>query len=81
MKKIIVYSTPTCAFCSFVKQFLDEKGLEHEEIDISLDEKEMEKIKKETGQIGVPVTLIANDYIVGFDKKKIEKALSDNGYI
>jgi len=81
MKKIIVYSTPTCAFCSFVKKFLDDMGLEHQEIDISQDEKEMEKIKEETGQMGVPVTLIGDQYIVGFDKKKLEKALKENGYI
>ncbi len=43
MKKIIVYTTPTCVFCPLVKRFLDEKGVEYEEIDVSSDTNEMEK--------------------------------------
>ncbi len=75
MKKIIVYTTPTCVFCPLVKRFLDERGVEYEEIDVSSDTGEMEKMKEKTGQMGVPVVLIGDDAVVGFDKKKIEKLL------
>ncbi len=75
MKKIIVYTTPTCVFCPLVKNFLDGKGVEYEEIDVSSDANEMEKMKEKTGQMGVPVVLIGDDAVVGFDKKKIEELL------
>ncbi len=74
-KKIIVYTTPTCVFCPLVKKFLDEKGVEYEEIDVSSNSEEMEKMKEKTGQMGVPVVLIGDDIVVGFDKKKIEELL------
>ncbi len=75
MKKVIVYTTPTCVFCPLVKNFLDGKGVEYEEIDVSSDANEMEKMKEKTGQMGVPVVLIGDDAIVGFDKNKIEELL------
>lgn len=74
-KKIIVYTTPVCAFCSLVKKFLDEKGVGYEEIDVSSDANEMEKMKEKTGQMGVPVVLIGDKAVVGFDRKKIEELL------
>ncbi len=32
-------------------------------------------MKEKTGQMGVPVTLIGDEAVVGFDKKKIEELL------
>lgn len=37
--KIKVYTTDNCAFCFTLKEFLKEKNIEFEEIDISQDEK------------------------------------------
>ncbi len=77
MKKIIVYTTPTCAFCPMVKNFLKEKGVEYEEIDVNENKEALEEMKEKTGQIGVPVTLIGEEAIVGFNKKKIEELLKE----
>ncbi len=76
-KKITVYTTPTCVFCPLVKKFLDEKGVEYEEVDVGSNSGEMEKMKEKTGQMGVPVVLIGDDAVVGFDKKKIEELLKE----
>lgn len=77
MKKIIVYTTPTCAFCPAVKNFIKEKGADYEEVDVTENEKAMEEMVKKTGQMGVPVTLIGDEAVVGFDKKKLEKLLDE----
>lgn len=77
MKKIIVYTTPTCAFCPMVKKFLKEKGSNYEEIDVSQNKEALEEMKEKTGQIGVPVTLIREQAVIGFNKKKIEKLLEE----
>lgn len=76
MKKITVYTTPTCAFCPLVKRFLEEKGVEYEEVDVSASEEAKNDFKGKTGQMMVPVTQIDDEMVVGFDKKKLEDALS-----
>lgn len=78
MKKIILYTTPTCVFCPMIKKVLDEKGVEYDEIDISEDKDALEEMNEKSGQMGVPVTIIGEDIVVGFDKKKILKLLEDN---
>jgi len=75
MKKVILYTTPTCAFCSVVKKFLDDKGVEYQEIDVSKNEEELKKMQEKTGQMSVPVVLIDEEAVVGFNKKKIKKLL------
>ncbi len=76
MSNIKVYTTPTCAFCHMTKQFLQDKGAEYEEIDVSTDQQAAQEIVEKTGQMGVPVTQIDDQYIIGFDKAKLEAALS-----
>ncbi len=75
MKKVIVYSTSTCSFCIKLKQFLDEKKVEYEAIDVSTDPEKAQEMMQKTGQMGVPVIDIEGEIIVGFDKGKIESAL------
>ncbi len=73
--KIKLYTTPTCVFCPMVKKILDEKNVEYEEIDVSDNEKALRDLKNKTGQMGVPVTVIGDEYVVGFDKKKLKNLL------
>ena len=42
MKKVIIYSTPTCTYCLMAKDFFREKGVEFEEIDVSGSEEKRE---------------------------------------
>ena len=73
--KIIVYSTSTCPYCNMAKDFLKKKGVNFEEIDVSKDQESAKEMIDKTGQMGVPVIDIDGEFIVGFDKAKIEKAL------
>ena len=71
MKKVTVYTTPTCGWCHRVKAYLKEKGVSFEEKDVSRDrEAAMEMIQK-TNQMGVPLLDIGGAMIVGFDKERI----------
>ena len=74
-KKITVYSTPTCPYCIRAKQFLKDKDIEFEEIDVSTQEAEREEMVQKSGQMGVPVLDIDGVVIVGFDKNKIVETL------
>lgn len=75
MKKVKVYSTPTCPYCVRAKQFLTDNNVEFENIDVSADQQKSEEMVKISGQMGVPVIDIEGEIIVGFEKEEIKKAL------
>lgn len=70
-----VYSTPTCVYCKTLKSYLTKNGIEFEDIDVSKDEKQLQKMIKDSGQMGIPVVDIDGEIITGFDKAKIDKLL------
>lgn len=72
---VTIYSTPTCVYCKTLKEYLDSKQIPWKEVDVSADEKELEKMVAISGQMGVPVVVIGGDVIVGFDKEKIDEIL------
>ena len=77
MSKIIVYSTPTCPWCHALKDFLKEKNIEFEDIDVSKDQEKAKEMIEKSGQMGVPQIEINGKMIVGFDKEAIEKELEN----
>jgi len=58
------------------KAFFQEKGVEYEEKDVTHDEALQEEMIKKSGQFAVPVIDIGGQIIVGFQKEKIEAALT-----
>ena len=74
-KKVIVYGTPTCPFCTRAKQYLEDKSVEFESIDVAADQDKVQELVDKSGQMGVPVLDIEGAIIVGFDKEKIDEAL------
>jgi glutaredoxin-like YruB-family protein len=76
MAKVKVYSSPSCAYCELLKQFLKEKGVEFEVIDVSQDEAAQKYIFEKTGKMAVPITEIDDEIVIGFDREKIVKLLN-----
>ena len=74
-KKVKVYSTSTCPYCHMVKEFLKEKGVEFEDVDVSRNQEAAHEMIKKSGQMGVPQIEINGKIIVGFDKEAIEREL------
>ena len=75
MPRVIVYSTPTCPYCEKTKEFLAEHGVDFEDVDVSQDrERAMEMVEK-SGQMGVPVTDIDGEIIIGYDPAALKAAL------
>ncbi len=74
--KVKVYSTPTCTYCQKTKAFLKENNVEYEEINVAEDEAAREEMIEKTGQMGVPVIMVGDTIIVGFDKEALKKALN-----
>lgn len=64
---IRVYTTPTCIYCHALMDWLDEMGVEYQELDAT----------KEPDITSVPVTEINGKRIEGFDRPAIKKALKN----
>ena len=74
--KVIIFSTPTCSFCNAAKRYFREKNIRYTDVDVSRDERAARDMQRKTGQMGVPVILINNRPIVGFDKPRIMQMLN-----
>lgn len=79
-KTTIIYTTKTCGFCKAEKDFLKEHNIEYSEVDVGVDKERAREMIEKSGQMGVPVTVISEgdneEVVVGFDKKRLEKALN-----
>jgi len=76
-KKVVVYSTPTCPYCVLAKNYLSAKGVKYTDVDVSRDQAAAMRLVQETGETGVPQININGEWIVGFDKPSIDRALSN----
>jgi len=76
MPKIKIYSTPACPYCHLLKEYLKEKNIEFEDIDVSQNQEALQELVKKTGAMAVPVIDIDGEIVVGFDKEKIDKLLN-----
>ncbi|HHW55327.1 MAG: glutaredoxin family protein [bacterium] len=77
-EKPIIYTTPTCPYCDKVKEFLSQKGLVFEEVDVASDPQARQELIQK-GYRGVPVTVIGEEEILGFDVAKLEEAIAKAG--
>jgi len=74
-KRVTVYSTPSCSWCTTLKTHLKKHGIRFADVDVSRDQKAAEAMVKRSGQQGVPQTDIDGQMIVGFDKVRINSLL------
>lgn len=70
-----IYTSPACPYCFTLREFLKEKGIEFEEVDVSKDEKARDEMIKKSGKLEAPIVEIDGQIVVGFDKEKIVKLL------
>lgn len=75
MSTVTVYSTPSCHFCHMAKDFFKEHNVAFEDFNVAEDNDKRQEMIKRSGQMGVPVIVINNDLIVGFNKPKIMELL------
>ena len=78
-KRVIVYGTPTCTWCTTIKTYLRENKIRFTYIDVSVNQEAAQQMVKKSGQQGVPQTEINGQIVIGFDKQKINTLLGING--
>jgi len=70
MKKVRVFSSPTCPYCLTLKRFLTEKGIEFEDIDVSQNEEARKEIMEKTKETTVPVLDIGESLLLVLTEKR-----------
>jgi glutaredoxin 3 len=74
-KHVTIYSTPTCHFCHMAKDFFTEKGVQFTDYNVASDAAKRTEMIQLTGQLGVPVIVINDDIMVGFDRNRLAAKL------
>ncbi len=73
--RVIVFTTPTCPWCTRAKSYLRSRGVQFREVDVAKDQAAARDLVRRTGQMGVPVVEIDGKPIVGFDQARIDSLL------
>jgi glutaredoxin 3 len=73
--RVVVFSTPTCSYCTMAKKYFRQKGVRFKDVDVSRDAAAAKDMQRRSGQTGVPVIDIGGKVIIGFDRVKIDRYL------
>jgi len=75
-RKVVIYSTPTCPYCRRAKQYFKEKGVDFTDYNVAADRKLAEEMIHRSGQMGVPVIIIDDEVLIGFNQALLDKLLA-----
>lgn len=73
--RVLVFTTPSCPWCTRAKAYLRERRVPFREVDVSRDPAAARDMVRRSGQMGVPVIEIDGQAIVGFDRRKVDRLL------
>ena len=74
--QVTIYSTPTCHFCHAAKDFFSANGVAFTDYNVGTDLAKRKEMIEKSGQMGVPVSTVGKDLIVGFDEPKLRELLA-----
>jgi glutaredoxin 3 len=75
MKKVEMYSTPTCHYCNLAKDFFDENKIKYTVYNVSVDLAKRKEMMEKSGQMGVPVIIVDGELVMGFDEDRLRGLL------
>ena len=81
MKKVVIYTTPTCTYCRQTKDFFKEKSINYEEYSVLTDVAKRQEMVDKSGQMGVPVITVSEadgskeEVVIGFNRPQLAELL------
>ena len=75
-KRVVIYSLSTWPHCKKAKEYLSQKGVSYIEYDVAIHKERVKEMMQKSGQLGVPVILVNDDVLIGFNQSKLDKLLS-----
>lgn len=76
MDKVKIYSSSTCRDCERVKEYLKERGIPFEEINVLKDKQARMEMEHRYGVHVTPVVIVGDRVMVGFNHPKLDKLFS-----
>jgi glutaredoxin-like YruB-family protein len=73
--KVTIYSTTTCPYCVYAKEYLTGKGVAFEDKNVGVDRAAAQEMITKSGQMGVPVIDIDGHILVGFQPEAFDQLL------
>lgn len=70
-----IYTTPSCQYCKKTKAFLAEHDIGYTEYNVSDNQNKRQEMVEKSGQMSVPVTVIGDEIITGFNEDKLREVL------
>jgi len=70
-----VYSTPICPWCKVAKAYLKDNDIPFIDVDVSRDRAGLREMVMMTGQHGVPVLLIGEKAMVGWNPAEFDRLM------
>ncbi len=73
--QVTLFFSPTCAYCKQVQEFLAHRNVEFVARDVSRDPDALRDLVRLTGKYNVPVVVVGDHVVVGFDRARLERLL------
>ncbi len=74
MANVVVYSSNSCPHCVTAKDYLKSKGVDYTEKNVSTDMAARKELM-DMGYMGVPIILVDDQVIEGFNKAKLDELI------
>lgn len=71
---VTIFTSNTCAYCKMAKEYMDEKGVSYVEKNVSTDAEARQELMSK-GFMGVPVIMVDDETVQGFDKARLDSLL------
>ncbi len=75
MKNVSIYTTDTCTYCKMAKELFNEHKIKYNEYNVGTDTEKRQEMIEKSGQMGVPVIVVDDEVMVGFDADTLKQAL------
>ena len=76
--KVEIYTTPSCEFCKQAKEYMKENEINYKDYDVKESAEKRQEMIEISGQMSVPVIVVDEDMMVGFDADKLEEMVKEN---
>jgi glutaredoxin 3 len=79
--RITIYGAEWCPPCHTAKAYLKSRNVAFSYINVDEEPEKGREIAEQTGWTAIPIIQIGQEYILGFDRAKIDAAIQENKLI
>ncbi len=75
-RKLSSIPPPAYPICNGGEVYLIEKGISYQDIDVAASREVAHEMVQKSGQMGVPVILVDDELVVGFNQPKLDELMA-----